>query len=253
MRLFNRPPSRDPSYIDAALNHFCEEVKDALGTNLEAIVLYGSLVKSGELETEFDHVNVMVVLQRTDYEILDRCVPAVAKAEKEIPLSLMVLTREDLRSSCDVFPIKFHAMQLHHEVLFGDDVLSDLNIPDDHLRLRCEQQLKNLMLRMRSVYLHRSQSEHQLAGTLQAVVRDLLLDLHACLYLKTGFVPEADADMATLFGSEFNLDASVIGEISELSESKQTATHQELKAIYGRLMTLVHDAAKAMDQMEVGA
>ena len=38
-------------------------------------------------------------------------------------------------------------------LLCGQDVMKDLTIKRDHLRLRYEQEIKNLMLRLRSSYL----------------------------------------------------------------------------------------------------
>ena len=44
-------------------------------------------------------------------------------------------------------------MQQDYILLCGQDVMKDLTIKRDHLRLRCEQEIKNLMLRLRSSYL----------------------------------------------------------------------------------------------------
>ena len=166
MKLFTRNPSRDPSRVREVLRQLCDELIDALGADLESIVLYGSFARANQLETEHDTVNVMLVLRSVACHTLDKMASAIARVEREIPLTTMTLTREDLHSSCDVFPIKFHDMQLHHRVLSGEDVLSDLEISDVHLRIRCEQQLKNLMLRLRAIYLHRNQNSSQLLETL---------------------------------------------------------------------------------------
>lgn len=251
MKLFTRSPSRDPRRIREGLQQLCDDLSEVLGSDLESVNLYGSFARDERLETESDTVNVLFVLRRVDCQLLDKMTEPVSCAEKEIPLATMTLTREDLHSSCDVFPIKFHEMKLHHQLLAGEDVLSNLAISDDHLRLRCEQQLKNLMLRLRAIYLHRNQNSRQLLETLLDANRGFLQDIHACLVVKTGVVPEDETDLAAAFDAEFGLDTKVINEILNLRRHAQVPEAEDLKRIFDRFMRLVHDAALAVDQMEV--
>lgn len=250
MKLFARTPSRDPVRIHAALQQLSDELAEVLGADLDSIVLYGVFAGTNELETEHDSVNLMLVVRSASFQTLDKMKAAIARAEQQIPLTTMTLTREELHASCDVFPIKFHEMQQNHDVLKGEDVLSGLEISDDHLRLRCEQQLKNLMLRLRASYLHRNHDLRQLRETLLEANRNLLQDIRACLFVKTGIVPEADADLAADFSSEFDLDTKVIHDILDLRGRADESSADDLKQTFGRFMQLVHDSALAVDKME---
>lgn len=252
MKLFARTPSRDPNRIREGLQQLCDALNARLGDKLESIILYGSFARFGELETEYDSVNLMFVVRDVESRTLDQMSTVIASTERDIPLTTMTLTGEDLTSSCDVFPIKFHHMQTHHAVLSGNDVLADLEISDGHLRLRCEQQLKNLMLRLRAAYIHHNQSSRQLQATLLEANRSFLQDIEACLYVRTGIVPESADDLSETFGSEFGLDAGVVNEIRELRGTAIRSV-DELKGLFDRLMKLVHDAALAVDRMETQA
>lgn len=251
MKLFTRNLSRDPSRIREALQRLCEELSGVLGDDLESIVLYGSFARPQILETERDTVNVMLVLGRVDSELLDKMSKSVSRAEKVIPLATMTMTHEDLKSSCDVFPIKFMNMKLQHERLFGQDLLTSLEIPNAHLRLRCEQHLKNLMLRLRAIYLHRNRNAGQLMETLVEANQGFLQDIQACLFLITEIVPEDEADIAAMFGSEFCLPIDVVNEILGIRGQSEVPNLADLKVTFNRFMKLVHDAAIAIDQMEV--
>lgn len=121
MQPFSRKLSRDPNRIRDALQQLCDDLCEAVGEELESVILYGSLARINRLQTEHDTVNVMLVLRRVNCQTLDKMAGAIAKAEKAIPVTTITLTREDLHSSCDVFPIKFHGMQRHHRVLSGKD------------------------------------------------------------------------------------------------------------------------------------
>ena len=145
MKLFasTRPP--DQIQISETLESFKTNLVTTLGDDLIALIAYGDFVKERSFPVASGPINLMLVLRQISCEHLDRVSPLIESAEKLIPLATMTLTEEDIKSSCDVFPIKFHDMQRFHRLLAGRDVLSDLEIRDDFLRLRCEQQLKNLM------------------------------------------------------------------------------------------------------------
>ena len=251
MSLFNRARTRDPAKVDKFIEQLCTELEDQLGDDLESIVLYGGFARSGRLESENEVANLLIVLKAVNYETLNRLAGPIKSIEQKIPLGTMVLTRGDLHSSCDVFPIKFHDMQLYHEVLTGDDVFSDLKISDNHLRLRCEQQLKNLMLRMRADYLRYSQNNRLLYELLLDANRNLLRDMNACLIVKSGIAPEDDTDLPEAYGEAFDLDADIVNEIRALSKKQKPPTMEELRLLFGRLMKLIDDSALAIDMVEV--
>jgi predicted nucleotidyltransferase len=253
MKLFARTPSRDPSRIRSGLRHLCKELAKLLGDELESVIVYGSFVRTGDLESEHDVANLMLVVRSANYQTLDKIAGPITHAEKEIPLSTMILTSEDLHSSCDVFPIKFHDMKMHHRVLMGEEVFSNLQISDAHLRLRCEQRLKNLMLRMRAEYLRHLGSNQLLFDVLMEANRKFLYDMHACLVVKTGIAPEENVDLATAYGDEFGLNADVVNEILNLRKEGDIPNLGDLKSKFGCLMQLVHDSALAVDRLEVKA
>ena len=253
MKLFSSSLSRDPARIRSLLKQLCDEISARLGDNLESIALYGNFARYGELESDQDVANLLLILKKVDHESLDQIAGLIRGVEKKIPLGTMTLTREDLHSSCDVFPVKFHDMKLYHRILVGDDVFSDLHISDSHLRLRCEQQLKNLMIRMRADYLHRSQSQSTLLDCLLDANRHLISDMQACLVVKSGIAPEEEADLPASYGEAFQLDTSVVNEVLSIRKSGSIPSVDELKTKFGRLMQLVHDSAIAVDQLEVQA
>ena len=250
MNLLTRKTSRDPNRIRVMLGKLCGELAGSLGADLQSIVLYGSFARRNKLESDGDTVNVMLVLRTVDRYTLDKISSPIARVEQEIPLSTMILTREDLHSSCDAFPIKFQEMQLHHRLLSGEDVLSDLVISDEHLRLRCEQQLKNLMLRLRVTYVHRTQNRQQLLGALLDASRSFTQDMRACLLVKSGMAPEDVSDVAAAFGAEFGLDASVVDEVMSIGTGTELPQVEDLKSTFDRFMRLVRESAIAVDRME---
>ena len=98
MELFARKPSRDPKRVQEVLARLSAELSEVLETDLESIVLYGSLGRGDTLETEHDVVNLMFVVRRVDCQSLDKIKQPILRAEGEIPLATMTLT--DQRGEC---------------------------------------------------------------------------------------------------------------------------------------------------------
>ncbi len=250
MKSILRNSALDPTRVTQTLHDLRDSLATALGDELISIFIFGDFVRANQFDSAHSKINLMLIVERIDCDLLDKMTGSINKAEKKIPLATMTLTQEDLVSSCDVFPVKFHDIQQHHALLYGQDLVSDLEISDEHLRLRCEQELKNLMIRLRASYLHRSHSREQLLKTLLDSTHSFLNNVNACLLIKTGIVPQDDGDVMDEFGDEFKLNVVVVREILVLQKNQQTPSLEDLKRIYNSFMSLIHDAAQTVDQME---
>ncbi|MCP4664105.1 MAG: hypothetical protein GY856_52645 [bacterium] len=121
------------------------------GDNVQSITLYGSAMRK-DYRPGRSNVNLLVVLGKIDVAILRSVLDHVVKGRR-YGIAPFFITETNLRSSTDVFPVKFLAIQESYCVLWGRDILRELEISRAHLRLRCEQEVKNLLLRLRRHFL----------------------------------------------------------------------------------------------------
>jgi predicted nucleotidyltransferase len=236
-----------PVSVQAGLDRLCEELHRAVGEQLVAVVLYGGVVE-GEYSPGSSDVNVMVVLKNVSVETLDRIASSVQVGVRRFRLSAMVLGEEDLRRSTDVFPIKFLQMQRRHRILYGKDVLAELSVSRGHLRLRCEQEIRNLMLRLRQFYLRREKYAEQLEHTLNRAVGPFMLAVSTLIELKTGNAPSSK-DAAVESAGQLGLNMEPVRKILAMKRGQTRLTAEELKQLYGAFMEVVHDAAGLADAL----
>ncbi|MBL60358.1 MAG: hypothetical protein CMO75_11915, partial [Verrucomicrobiales bacterium] len=109
-------------------------MEKSIGSQFVSGVLYGKLARNID-KTRDMSANFMVVLEEISTASLD-AVGAALRASK-LQIELLTLSEEDLRNSTDVFPIKFLDIKRTHVICHGKDVLSELEISKDNLRLRC--------------------------------------------------------------------------------------------------------------------
>lgn len=237
-----------PSSVRERLERFSSQLSDTLGEQLISVILYGGLAK-GEYAGRSSNVNIMLVLNSVTVETLDKVASPVRQGKRDFGLAVMALTENDLRRSTDVFPIKFLDMQRHHRVLWGKDVLTDLHIATDHLRLRCEQEIKNLLVRLRGFYLQRAQHSELVESTLTAAISSFLSSLSALLILKTGQAPTDKKAIVAAGARELGLDSKPLQETLALKSGEYKPNAAELKQLYGAFMSTVERAADIVDKL----
>lgn len=239
---------RIPAAARAGLKNLCDQLQQAVGDDLVSVVLYGGLAK-GEYSPGRSNVNVMVVLKNARVATLDKAAPPLRAAQREFPLAPLLLTENDLHRSTDVFPVKFLDIQRRHRLLWGKDVLNGLAIGKDHLRLRCEQEIKNLLLRLRRFYAERAHRSELLENTLSGAVSGFLTNLGILLLLKTGQAPDTKPAIAQAAAQTFDLPADVLPQLLALKAGQSRPDAAELKRLYDAFMALVQQAADIVDKL----
>src|SRR5580698_9844538 len=123
------------------INEFVTRLRAASGENLLSVILYGSAA-DGEFHPEFSNVNLLCVLRETTFATLAAMAPAVEWWTRQKHHAPLVLTREEMERSTDVFSIEFLDMKQRHRVLFGADILASLKIPMHLHRAQLEYELR---------------------------------------------------------------------------------------------------------------
>src|SRR5271169_2930841 len=153
--------------MEAKLAELVGRLKEAAGKNLESVILYGSAAR-GEFRPGTSDLNVLCTLVQIDVNEMHRLAPAVRWWIQEMkePAPLFFLT-EELQRSTDVFAIESLDLKRSHRVLFGKNVVADLQIPMNLHRVEVERDLRELLLKLRQHVLHAGRNEMELSGVLK--------------------------------------------------------------------------------------
>jgi predicted nucleotidyltransferase len=244
-----------PPAVIAALEQLREELIEAAGDNLAGLSLYGGLAR-GRFRPGRSDINVAVVLRDTSAAALDRIAPALRKAWQKHRVEPFVLRAEELPQLADVFPTKLLDIQARHIVLAGEDLFHGLTVSREHIRLRVEQELRNLELRLRRRYLATADDLASQAAILAGAVRPLALQLGWLLQLAGKPVPQEDRTEAIYRAAadHFQLDATTLTEVLALrfSDAAQSVRPAD-SGLFGRFLHVVHEAAKIADRIEVAS
>ena len=237
-----------PQTLQEDIKQFVQSLANALGDDLVSIVIYGGMAKSKSIK-ETDTIKLMLVIREITTDILDRIADPYMKHKRSNQIQLLTLSEEDLQTSTDVFPIKFLDMQQDYEILAGQDVVKGLEISRDNLRIRCEQELKNLMLRLRQTYINHSSKPKMLSSTMTKSYFAFLNGLDVLAELSTGNTYRQDDEILDA-GEEIGLNMTPLKRIKQLRDGQIFDNPAEQKTVYEELMATVRKAASMADKLE---
>lgn len=211
-----------PPQVRRVLHDVVEAACGAFGPALRSVVLYGSGAE-GRLRATSD-VNLILVLRAFDRARADQIREPLRIAEAAIRLSAMFLLEAEIAAAMEAFAEKFADVLRRRQILYGDDPFRALTVARRAAIARLKQVLLNQILRLRALYVLRSQREEQLAlvvadaaGPLRSSAASLL-ELEGCpaaspreaLRLVASALPESDWD-------------TVLARLSEARETRRLA------------------------------
>jgi hypothetical protein len=239
-----------PPEITAALVRLRDGLAQAAGKNLAGLILYGGLAR-GRFRPGQSDVNVVVLLHDMAADQLKAIMAPLRVARRSIGVEPLLLIPREVHQAADVFPTKFLDIKEHHVVLAGEDPFASLTVEPEHIRLRVEQTLRNLTLRLRRRYVALGDDADELARALVGIARPLALELGALLRLSGKELPAQDRTSALLAeaASAFGLDAQALADLSALRQNPQA--NRETPALYQRVLATIAHASDLAEQVKL--
>jgi hypothetical protein len=134
--------------LQAKLDRFVKRTREALGTDLVAVVLYGSAA-TGEYDEGRSDLNLLVLVTRLDLELLGRMKGLCEQWEDDGHSWPLLFTPEEYKSSADAFPMEQMDISAAHRVLFGEFDAGRPEVSREIHRAQLEHELRSKLLRLR--------------------------------------------------------------------------------------------------------
>ena len=141
--------------LESTLVQFTQELRELLGDQLLAVVLYGSAAGENFVPGSSD-LNTAIVVQRMGFEVLKKLQPRMVSWHKRGFAVPLIVDRNFLHHSRDVFPMEFSDIKEQHRTLWGEEIFRTLTIGGEHLRFLAEHEVRSRLLRLQALYLERA-------------------------------------------------------------------------------------------------
>ena len=228
------------------VEEFVTRVREAGGTNVESVILFGSAV-AGDFHEGLSNVNLLCVLRDSSFQSLQALTPVAKWWDKQRQPPPLCMARREIERSTDVFTIELLDIQQHHRVLFGADVLSGLQIPMDLHRVQVEYELREKLLLLRQHVLVASDNNSRLWDILlHSVPSFSTLFRHALIAL--GDSSHATRRNAvTALAQRLEFDDSAVLQVLDVREKKIDRKNIDIKDLVARYLAAVERVTTAVD------
>ena len=233
---------------ETQINEFVERLKNAAGTNLESILLYGSAA-SDEFHAEYSDVNVLCIVRELSASALQSLAPAVNWWTRSKHPAPLIFTWEELNRSADVFPIEMLDMQRRHRVLHGGDVLKSVKVPLDLHCVQLEHDLRTKLLMLRQPYLSADGDNkkvmHLMLGSISSFIT---LFRHAQIAMGEQ-PPEPKRKVVELLAEKLRFDPGPFFDLLDVREHHLKPDMTVAQETFSRYLRAVEAVIRAVDSL----
>jgi predicted nucleotidyltransferase len=235
--------------MERILSELIEKLQKAHQERLVSVVLYGSAV-NGESRDRYSDFNVLCVLKQiTPAELADSEPVFRWWREMKNPAPLL-LSEDEVHTSSDCFPIEFHDIKERHSILFGADLISNIEVDYTFYRAQVEHDLRAKLLRLR-----------QKAGGVLSQ-KDLLLKLMAdsvstfCVLFRHALLlcgSEAQFEKRAVIAAaaeKFGIDPGPFNTLLDVRDEKVKTSSLQPGPLFREYLKQVQVVVDAVDRME---
>jgi len=217
-----------------------ESFRKGLKKNLVAAIKFG---------TEGEPNNLLFVLRKLDFEVLETIKGFMEKDGKKLPVVPLFFTEQELKQGSDVFPLEFLDIKQPHELLYGIDIVNQISFDKKHVRRQLEFELRSKLIHLRENYIWIKTGE-DLKKLLMSAVPSLMPLFYGMLFLKN---TEAPTELDSLFkeiANQYGIDITILKKIRALKDTKVKVNDQDLQSYVNSLMILLTKLIDIIDKVK---
>ncbi len=237
--------------MEKELSELVEKLKQAAGSNLKSVVLYGSAA-SGEFHPKHSDLNVLCVLGRLETAEIEKLNPTAAWWTRKGHPAPLLFTVEELRSSADIFAIELLDIQASHRVLHGEDIFAALEVPMSFHQEQVERELRTNLIRLRQGFLVAPRDLPTLLGLLTASVSTFATLFRHALRVLGAEPPRGKRAVVDALSGLLGFDASGFHAVLDVREGKLREIQVDVLKTCDSYLAAVTRVAEEIDRRLAG-
>ncbi|MFB3924860.1 MAG: hypothetical protein ACE14T_02310 [Syntrophales bacterium] len=239
-----------PGKPDEIFPGITRDFQEIFGNDLVSIILYGSGASGHYIPGKSD-INFLVILTEAGMEKIEKVFSVIHKWRKRKVAVPLFMTRSDMCSSLDSYPIEYLNMKRTYQTVYGEDVLGELKFDPAFIRLQCERELKGKSLLLLQRFLETEGESKKVRELMEASITAFLSVFAALLFLKGAEIPRDRREMIRASADAFGLDPEVFLKCVDMKEGKAEFKAGEILKSFRSYLKEVRRLAEVVDQMKV--
>jgi len=231
---------------DKQLTEFVERLKSAGGTNLQCVALFGSAAAE-EFHPGFSDINLLCVVGELSAKALEALAPAVQWWTANKHAAPLFFTSQEMGSIATVFPIEMLDIRRQHRVLYGENVLQNLQVPMDRHRSQLDHELKTKLLFLSQHYLLASGNDDRIRHLMLDSVSNFITLFRHTLIAMGQKPPRTKAEVTEQLAQTAKFDASPFLQLLQVREHKLKAEAIDARATFAKYLESIEKVIQVLD------
>lgn len=236
--VFNAEILKIPLVLKAELKPYCEKLLVILNEKLISVNVVGSAV-TADFYADYSDVNLLFVFSELGLKDLEAVAPMVNKWWKKHRFSPRFISKANLITSLNYFPIDFWVMQHKHYVLFGEDILNGLVIEKKDLLWQLIHEVKGLRMRIKQQFWRTSKEAYFAKKNILADFNTLYCLLKVIFYLNGLPIPEASSQFINQVRQELEIESGFLESAISLKQGKIKLGKQNIFVFFDGLLNSI--------------
>ncbi len=228
---------------------FARDYKNTFGDELVAVILFGSGASGAYVPKKSD-INFLIILSETGIQHLSACFPLIEKWQRINVSVPLIMTRQYIENSLDSFPLEFVNFKKNYHVIYGEDVLRQVEIPREHIRLECETQLKGKLLHLRKEFLATLGNRKALEMLIEKSLPVFAAVFKGLLLLKEIEPPSLPNQIILETAKAYGLDLGLFEQMLQIYEKQSRLSADELIKLIEIYIMQMRKLALLVDEMK---
>jgi hypothetical protein len=224
------------------------DYQKVFGKDLVSLILYGSAAGGHYVKGKSD-INLLVVVTQEGINRLESSFDIIKQWGKCRVAMPLVMTKAFIESSLDCYPIEFLNMKNSHILIYGENVLENLNFKPEDLRLQIEKELKGKLILLRQAYLETEGGSRQLKQLISRSLTAFISIFNALLYFKQESAPRQRRDTIKEIAKLFAIDAEVFLSCADIKEDVDKFSGEEVTDIFKKYLQEVEKICNIVDAL----
>jgi len=241
---------KKPVKAEEVFEEFSSDAESIFGSNLLTIYLFGSGARGEYVQGKSD-INFLVVIESKGLKFLSGVWDHLDNWEKRGISVPLILTESYLNSSLDTFPLEFYNMKDANVLVFGKDILEDLIINDDDLRVQVEHELKAKLLSLRQGFMKTKGNRNELVDLISQSLPTFSAIFNGTIYLKK--IEEKGTNSAELYKTvekTFKLRKGLFRDLQNVKLGVGKRTTSELIQLMEEYMIAIRSIFRNVDKLQ---
>ncbi len=230
----------EPFFTDT-LNH-CKE-------DIVSMYVIGSAVTK-DFHPKHSDINTLIIVKTIKISFFDFISLMGKRYGKKGVCAPLIMTPEYINRSLEVFPLEFLEMKLINRLVYGEDILSAINIEKADARLQCERELKGKLQTLCHGYIKTLGDRKTLVSLLTGSLSGFFPVFRGILFLYGQEIPTEKANVLTALEKCCNGNIHVFKRLLDIRNTGAYPTIEELKELFKGLYFELDVLAKEVDEFE---